>query len=124
VDYRLFPDLVRLMRIHHLLWFSGVVFLVAVLYRRLIGPSWVAALAVIMFLIDDNNFFPLLLIAHRNSFLALVFGLLCTLCHHHWRENNSMAGAIAAPILLLLSLFSAEAGIASFRIHSCVCYCP
>ena len=114
VDYRLFPDRPRLMRIHHLLWFSGVVFLVAVLYRRLIGPGWVAALAVIMFLIDDNNFFPLILIAHRNSFIALVFGLLCTLCHHHWRKNSSMAAAVAAPILLLLSLFSAEAGIASF----------
>lgn len=52
--------------------------------------------------------------AHRNSFLALFFGLLCALCHHNWRKNNSRAAAIAAPILLLLSLLSAEAGIASF----------
>ncbi len=114
VDYRLFPDSARLMRIHHLLWFSGVIFLIAVLYRRLIGPGWIAALAVIFFLVDENNFFPIMLIAHRNSFLALVFGLLCTLCHHHWRTSGSPAAAVAAPILLLLSLFSAEAGIATF----------
>jgi len=114
LDYRLFPDSPMLMHIHHLMWFSLAIFLIAVLYRRLIGPTWVAAFAAILFLIDENNIFPVMFNAHRNAFIALVFGLLCTLCHHHWRKNNSAAAGIAAPFFLLLSLLSAEAGIATF----------
>ena len=114
LDYRLFPDSAPLMHVHHLLWFSAVIFLIAVLYRRLMGPTWVAALAVIFFLIDENNVFPVMFVAHRNSFIALFFGLLCLIAHHRWRKNNSRTAAIAAPIFLLLSLFSAEAGIATF----------
>lgn len=114
LDYRLFPDSPQLMHVHSLLWFSAIIFLTAVLYRELIGPTWIAALAVLMFLIDENNTIPVMFNAHRNSLIALVFGLSCTLCHHHWRKNNSLVAAIAAPIFLLLSLFSAEAGIATF----------
>ncbi|MHC4105168.1 MAG: hypothetical protein ACYSR9_09520 [Planctomycetota bacterium] len=114
LDYRLFPDSPELMHVHHLLWFSAVIFLIAVLYRRLLSPTWVAAIAVIFFLIDENNVFPVVFIAHRNSIIAMFFGLLCMLSHHHWRENNSLAAAIAAVIFLLLSLLSAEAGLATF----------
>jgi hypothetical protein len=114
LDYRLFPDSPVLMHIHHLLWFSAVIFLIAVFYRRLLGPTWIAALAVIIFLIDENNVLPVMFNAHRNSIIAMFFGLLCTLCHHHWRKSHSLAAAIAAPLFLLLSLFCAEAGIATF----------
>jgi hypothetical protein len=67
-----------------------------------------------MLLIDENNILPVMFNAHRNSIIAMFFGLLCTLCHHHWRKSKSLATAIVAPVFLLLSLFSAEAGIATF----------
>lgn len=114
LDYRLFPDSPPLMHVHSLLWFSAVIFLIAVFYRRLLGPTWVAALAVILYLIDENNTFPVMFNAHRNSLIALVFGLLCALAHHNWRKNSSLIAAVAAPVFLLLSLLSAEAGIATF----------
>jgi len=114
LDYRLFPDSPQLMHIHHLLWFSALIFFITIFYRRLIGPTWIAALAIIFFIIDENNLFPVTFIAHRNSIIAMFFGLLCILCHQRWRKNNSLVAAIAAPMFLLLSLFSAEAGIATF----------
>ena len=114
LDYRLFPDNTKYMHIHHLLWFSAVIFLIAFYYRRLIGPTWIAALAAVMFLIDENNFFPVMLVAHRNSIMALFFGLNCVLCHHSWRENRSITAATLSAVLLLLSLLCAEAGIATF----------
>ena len=114
LDYRLFPDSPGLMHLHNIVWFAAVVFLVAALYRRLIIPVWIATLAAFFYAIDDSNYFPAMWIANRNLLLALFFSLLTLLLHHRWRRHDSLAAGIAAPFILLFSLFSTEAGIATF----------
>jgi len=114
LDYRLFPDSPALMHLHNIAWFTAVVFLLTILYRQLMAPVWMAALAALLYSIDDSNYFPTMWIANRNLLLALFFSILTLLLHHKWRDQNSLAAGIAAPFTLLLSLLSTEAGIATF----------
>ena len=114
LDYRLFPDSPLLMHLHNIIWFTAVVFLLAILYRQFMTPVWMATLAALLYTIDDSNYFPAMWIANRNLLLALFFSILTLLLHHRWREHNSLAAGVAAPFTLLLSLLSTEAGIATF----------
>ncbi|MHC4677532.1 MAG: hypothetical protein ACYTEK_02445, partial [Planctomycetota bacterium] len=114
LDYRLFADSVPLMHLHSIVWFAGVIFLLAVLYRRLMAPMWLAALAALLYIVDDSNYFPVMWIANRNLILALFFGVLTLLLHRRWRQHDSPAAGVAAAFTLLLSLLSTEAGVATF----------
>jgi hypothetical protein len=114
LDYSLFPDSPALMHLHSIVWFTAVVFLVSILYRRFITPIWMATLAALLYTLDDNNYFPAMWIANRNLLLALFFSILTLLLHNKWRRRHSLAAGIAAPFTLLLSLLSTEAGIATF----------
>jgi hypothetical protein len=114
LDYRLFPDSPSMMHLHNIVWFTGIIFLLAILYRRFITPIWMATLAALLYTFDDSNYFPAMWIANRNLLLALFFSILTLLLHNKWRRQHSLAAGIAAPFTLLLSLLSTEAGIATF----------
>ncbi len=114
LDYQLYPDSPVLMHAHSIIWFAAVVFLAAVLYRKLLGPVWIAGLAALLYMIDDSNYFPAMWIANRNLLLSLFFSLLTLLMYHRWRRQKSVYAGVAVPFLLLLSLLSTEAGIATF----------
>ena len=111
LDYQLFPDSTVLMHAHSILWFAGVIFLVTIFYRKLIGPTWVAGLAAVLYLLDENYYMPVAMIAHRNSLMAIFFGLLSLLTYHKWRKHNWLPGAILTPVCMGLSVLSAEAGV-------------
>jgi hypothetical protein len=38
LDYRLFPESPLLMHVHNIIWFAGLVFLLSLLYRKLMTP--------------------------------------------------------------------------------------
>jgi len=114
LDYQLYPDSPLLMHAHSIIWFAAVIFLVAVLYRKLLGPVWIAGLAALLYMVDDSNYFPAMWIANRNLLLSLFFSVLTLLMHHRWRQQKSVYAGVAVPFLLLLSLSSTEAGIATF----------
>lgn len=111
LDYALWPTHASLMHAHSILWFGGFVFLAASLYRRIMGPTWIAGLAALLFAIDDAHGMPVGWLANRNALVAGFFGIAALLAHDHWRRRKSLAGAIGAPLLLMISLLSAEAGI-------------
>jgi hypothetical protein len=114
LDYHLFPNSPRLMHLHNIIWFTAVIFLVSILYRRFMAPIWMATLAALFYTFDDSNYFPAMWIANRNLLLALFFSIITLLLHDKWRRYHSLAAGVAAPFTLLLSLLSTEAGIATF----------
>lgn len=114
LDYRLFPDSPALMHAHNLLWFGVVVAAVTALYRRMMGVVSAAALAALLYMIDESNYFPVWWVANRNLLLALFFSVLALLCHDRWRRDGRRDCGALAPLLLLLALLSTEAGIATF----------
>ncbi|MGB2986365.1 MAG: hypothetical protein WBE26_10825 [Phycisphaerae bacterium] len=113
VDYQLWPELPALMHAQSLLWFGGVVAAVAVLYRRLMGATWVAGLAALLYAIDDAHGMPVGFLANRNVLPASLFGVLALLAHDRWRRDGRRYGAVLGPVLFAVSLLFKEAGLAT-----------
>jgi hypothetical protein len=114
LDYRLFPDSPVLMHAHNIAWFAAIVFLLTMVYRKLMGTGWVAGLAALLFLLDGNTYFPVMFVANRGFMLSLFFGLLCLYEHHQWRSAKSRSGLVLAALFLALSLFANESGASTF----------
>jgi hypothetical protein len=114
LDYRLFPDTPALMHAHNLAWFAAVVFLITIVYRKLMGTGRAAGLAALLFLLDGDTYFPVAFVANRGFFLALFFGLLCLYEHHQWRSTKSRSGLVLSMLFLALSLFAEESGASTF----------
>ena len=114
LDYRLFPDSPALMHAHNIAWFAAVVFLLALVYRRLMGAVAVAGLAALLFLLDGFTYVPVMFVANRGFIMALFFGLLCLYAHHQWRSRKSRSALVLSALFLTLSLLSEEGGASTF----------
>lgn len=114
LDHRLFPNSLKLMHVHNILWFAAAMLVVSVLYGRLMTVRWMAGLAALMYLLADFTYFPTMWLANRNILMALFFGVLTLIFYDGYRRRGGRAGLVAACGCLLLSLLSAEAGIGTF----------
>lgn len=111
LDYALWPDSPMLMHAHSLLWLAAVVGLAGVYYRRMLGPTWVAGAAALLFALDDARGATVGFIANRNVLVGATFGVAALILHDRWRRDGSRAAAFLAPLLLLAALFSKEENI-------------
>ena len=126
LDYQLFPDSPVLMHAHSIAWFAAIVFLITMVYRKLMEsqtsrlagtlapPNWAAGLAALLFLLDGNTYFPVMFVANRGFMLSLFFGLLCLYEHHQWRSAKSRSGCVLSALFLALSLLAEESGANTF----------
>ena len=53
LDYALWPDSPALMHAHSLFWLGAAVAVTACFYRRILGSTWVAGVAALLFAVDD-----------------------------------------------------------------------
>ena len=113
LDYRLWPNSSSWMHLQSIAWYGLACAVIAALYRRLLGPTWVAGLAALFFAVDDAHAVPVEWIANRNVLISLVFAGLTIFLHDRWRRDRWRVGGVLAPSLFALSLLSAEAGIAA-----------
>lgn len=113
LDYILWPDTPALMHLQSLIWYGALVMAVAFLYRRFQAVPLIAGLAALMYAIDDAHGTPAGFIANRNALMATLFGVLAIIVHDRWRRDNWRAGIAVGPLLLVASLLSTEAGIAT-----------
>jgi hypothetical protein len=114
LDYRLFPDSPVLMHAENIACFAAIVFLITIVYRKLMGAGWAAGLAALLYLLDGNTYFPVAFVANRGFMLSLFFGLLCLYEHHQWRSAKSRSGLVLSALLLALSLLADEGGASTF----------
>ncbi|MGD0461098.1 MAG: hypothetical protein ABSB74_01290 [Tepidisphaeraceae bacterium] len=114
LDYRLFPDSPGLMHAHNIAWFAAIVFLITIVYRKLMGMGWAAGLAALLFLLDSNTYFPVMFVANRGFMVSIFFGLLCLYEHHQWRWAKSRCGCVLSALFLALSLLADEGGASTF----------
>jgi hypothetical protein len=116
LDYRLWPESAVLQHAHSLLWLGGLVAAAALLYRRILGATWVAGLAALLYAVDDAHGAPAGWLANRNALIATFFGLLCLLAHDRWRrgEVGSPRGAALAALWFALALTAGEMGLGAF----------
>jgi hypothetical protein len=113
LDYRLWPNSALPMHAHSLAWFGALVLVAAFFYQRLLGRSVAAGLAALLFAVDSAHGMPAGWLANRNMLVAALFGVLALLAYDRWRRDRWRPGMVATPLLLALSLFSAEAGLAT-----------
>ncbi len=111
LDYALWPSSPAAMHLHSLFLFGLSVFAAAGLYRRLMGPTAVAGLAILLFALDDAHAIPAGWLANRNATLAALFGFMSLLAHDRWRRDGWRLGAVAAPACLLLAVLANEAAV-------------
>jgi len=114
LDYRFYPNSSPMIHVHNILWLIAVIFLVTMLYHRLMIPGWIAGLAALLYLLDTSNYVPAAWIVNRNLLISVAFGILALLAHHRWRSDNSFSAAVLVVLFLLCSLLATEAGIATF----------
>ena len=112
LDYLLWPDSPALMHLQSVLWYGVLAAAAGWLYRRLIPVAWVAALAALLYAIDDAHGMPVGFLANRNSPICTLLGVLTLYAHDVWRRNGSRRAACAGPLLLLLALLAKEEGVA------------
>lgn len=138
LDYRGWPDHAMLMHVHSVLWYGVLVAVVAALYRRMFGggPSpfphgegrspprpctacgngdgpLLAAVAALLFAVDDAHGTPVGFLANRSTLIAGVFGVGAIIAHDRWRRDGWRPGVFVGPVLLALSLSAKESGVAT-----------
>ncbi len=112
LDYALWPNSPALMHAQSLCWFGALIVAVTFVYRRLLDPR-VAALAALLYAIDDARGMPVGFLANRNALIASFFGVLALLAHERWRGRGGLHNAAAGVVLLSLSLLSGEIGVST-----------
>jgi hypothetical protein len=100
---------------HCLLWWAALLAGAGLLYRRLL-PAATAALALLLFAIDDSHWLPIVWSAARNALVAMVPALFGLIAHVRWREAGWRAGAVLAVLGFGLGLAGGEVAVGDHRI--------
>jgi hypothetical protein len=113
LDYRLWPNHPALMHLHSLLWLSAAVLAAAFLYREVLGATWIAGLAALMYALDGAHAVPAAYLANRNALIACCFGFLSLLAFVRWRKLGHRRTRWLSVLMLALSLSAGEMGLAT-----------
>jgi len=112
LDHALWPQSAVLAHAQSALWFLLGLVGIWALYRRLLTPPWVAALALVFYGLDDARAGPLTWIANRNALVACGLSVWALVFHHLWRREQLRVGAWLSPLSLALGLLAGEGAIA------------
>jgi hypothetical protein len=100
------------MHLENILWYGVLVLLVSKFYLRVLGPGWVAGLAMVLYAVDDAHGIAVGWISNRNGLIAGVLGVLCLLAHDRWRRDGWRPGLWVSPLLLGCAFMAGESSIA------------
>ncbi|MGD8863426.1 MAG: hypothetical protein PVI30_25655, partial [Myxococcales bacterium] len=112
LDYQLWPEAEWMMHLHSLLWGALLLAGLLVLYRELITPRWVCALAMFLYALEDGRAWFGSWIAARNGVIACAISIWALVLHHRTRSSNFRPGYLFSPLVLLLALLSGEGAVA------------
>jgi hypothetical protein len=111
LDYALWPNSPELMHAQNVFWLGTAVAAAAWFYRRMLGPTWIAGAAALLFALDDARGATVGFIANRNVLIAATLGISSLVLHDRWRRDGLRWAALLAPLLLAGALFAKEEGI-------------
>ena len=113
LDYQLWPRHPAWMHLHSLLWLSAVVVAATLLYRHVLGATWVAGLAALLYAVDEAHSWPATYLANRNALIATSVGILSIVCFVGWRQQARRGGGLLSALLLALALSAGEMALAT-----------
>ncbi len=111
IDYALYPHTPALMHAHSVAWAGALVVVASWAHRRLLGATWIAGLATLLYAFDPGHGMPIGWLANRNAILAAVFALAALGALDVSVRRARFAWSLASAGLLALSLASGEAGV-------------
>ena len=111
IDYTLFGLSSLPAHLHSLLWFVAFAFAVRALYTRLL-PRNAGIVALLACLMSSASLQTLRWWSARNALLAVLFATWCLYFYLDWWDSGRLSRLAATLLFLLLSLLSAESGIA------------
>ena len=111
VDHWLWPKTIWLMHLHNVAWHAAASAVAWAVARRLVSRPAVAGIVGVVYVLSFSHAVPVAWLAHRNGLTSTFWALAALLAHVHWRQGKKKSAGVAAPLLLLVSLLSAEAGI-------------
>ena len=112
LDFRLWPERPGWMHLHSLVWLGVVVLAAAFFYRKVLGATWAAGLAALLYAVDDAHARPAAYLANRNALIASVFGVLSAVWLARSRERNDRC-AWGSGACLALGLASGEMALSA-----------
>lgn len=113
IDFHFWPEHPSLMHLQSLLWLGLLVGTAALAYRGIFGSGAHAALAGLLFAIDDAHGVPAGWLANRNALVASLFGLLAVFFHDRWRKGGKASWLLFSCISFSLGLLGGEMAVAA-----------
>lgn len=111
VDATLWPSSPVAMHLHSLAWTFALVGSTVVLYRRVLVGAGVAAIAGVLFAVDEAHVTPIGWIAQRNALVAACFVVLALAAHDRFRVAGWRAGAFVGPLAFAIALGAGELAV-------------
>ena len=113
IDYQLWPNWPSLMHLQSLLWYGGLIVVVALYYRRLMGVATMAGLAALFYAFDFSHAFPTAWLANRNALIAVFFGVCCLFYYDRSRREGKGRFGMISAVFFGLALCSGESALAT-----------
>jgi hypothetical protein len=99
LDHALFGRHIVLYHVHSAVWWAAAVVAVWLLYARLL-PLRIAALALLVFVLEEGHTLPLGWLANRSALIAMAFATVALVAHIRAREHRGPAWPAAAALAL------------------------
>lgn len=113
LDYKLWPDNLKMMQIHSLAWHALLLLMVSLVFRSIGLPLWIGGLAALIYTLDFSFLAPLKWIANRNAMIAAFWGASSLYAYILWRKDSNNFAGVLACLCLLFALLSGEGGISA-----------
>jgi len=113
LDYVTIGRLAPAHHLHNIAWYLALVAAWGTLVRRSL-PSTAAALATILFAIDEVHWLAVTWTANRNALIAATLGILGLLAHLRWREDGWKPGLPLSMLGFGAALLGGEAALGVF----------
>ena len=110
-EYRYLREHLQWMHLHNLLWYAALTLTVAWFYRRMMGASWVAGLAALIYALHDSHAAHLLSISQRNALISVFLGVWSILFYIEGRQTKKTTTGYRAFLFYVLSLLAADTGL-------------
>lgn len=112
VDYALWPEAAWAAYLHSILWFGLLLVAARALYRSM-HVGWVAALALLLYALDDARGPVVGWISNRNALVMGTFAFASLWAYHRHCAAQWSAGRFLAPAFFAVALASAEGAVAT-----------
>jgi hypothetical protein len=111
LDSVLWPNNRALMHLQSMVWFALLLAAVGATFRELsISPKH-AALALLLYAVDDARSMPVAWLAQRNALVSIAPAVLALLCHHRLRSGGSKWLGLLGPLCLWVGFQGGESAL-------------